>query len=89
VKGIIYNEFVPEKQTVNGTFYKDVIKILIARVHSVRPKFQESGTWYLLYNNAPAHSLGIRYEFLPKRRIPVLSNPPYGPDLALAGFFYF
>jgi hypothetical protein len=29
-KGIIHHEFVPEKQTVNGKFYKEAIKRLIA-----------------------------------------------------------
>jgi hypothetical protein len=29
-KGIIYHEFVPEKQTVNGEFYKDVIRSLVS-----------------------------------------------------------
>jgi hypothetical protein len=37
-------EFVPEKQTVNGKFYEEVIKRLIARVHRIRPEFQESGS---------------------------------------------
>lgn len=43
-KGIIHHEFVPEKQTVNGKFYKEVIKRLIARVHRIRLEFQESGS---------------------------------------------
>jgi hypothetical protein len=30
-KGVIHLEFVPEKQTINGKFYKEVIKRLIAR----------------------------------------------------------
>jgi hypothetical protein len=29
-KGIIHHKFVPEKQTVNGKFYKEVINRLIA-----------------------------------------------------------
>jgi hypothetical protein len=29
-KGIIHHEFVPQKQTVNGKFYKDLIKRFIA-----------------------------------------------------------
>jgi hypothetical protein len=78
-EGIIHHEFVPEKQIVNGKFYKEVIKILIARVHSVRPEFQESGSWVLLHDNAPAHFSGVVSEFLAKRGIPVLSHPPYYP----------
>jgi hypothetical protein len=51
-KRIIHHEFVPEKQTVNGKFHKEVIKKLVARVHRVRPEFQESGSWYLLHCTA-------------------------------------
>jgi hypothetical protein len=78
---------VPEKQTVNGKFYKEVIKRLIAQVHRVRPEFQDSGFWNLLNNNEPAHSSGVVSEFLAKRWIPVLSHPPYSPDLSLDDFF--
>jgi hypothetical protein len=38
-KRIIHHGFVPEKQTVNSKFYKEVIKRLIAQVHRVRPEF--------------------------------------------------
>jgi hypothetical protein len=34
---IIHHEFVQGKQTVNGKYYKEVIKRLIARVHRLRP----------------------------------------------------
>jgi hypothetical protein len=65
-KGIIPHVFVMEKQTVDGKFYKEVIKRLIAQVHRVRPEFQESGSWYLLHDNALAHSSGVVSEFLAK-----------------------
>jgi hypothetical protein len=45
-KGIVQYEFVPEKQSVNSKFYKEVIKRLFARVHHIRPEFQEAGSWY-------------------------------------------
>jgi hypothetical protein len=77
VKGVIHHEFVPEKQTVNSKFYKVMINRLIARVRHVRPEFQGSGSWYLLHNNAPAHSLGTVSEFLAKQGVPVLSHPLY------------
>jgi transposase len=70
-------EFVQLEQTVNGKFHKEVIKRLIARVHRVRPEFQESGSWYLLHDNAPAHSSGAVSEYLAQRGIPVLFHPPY------------
>jgi hypothetical protein len=86
-KGIIYHEFVPEKQAVNDKFYKEVIKKLITRVHRVSPEFRENGSWYPLRNNAPAHSSGVVSEFLANRGIPVLSDPPYSPDLLQLTFF--
>jgi hypothetical protein len=67
---------VAEKQAANGKFHKEVIKRLVARVHCVRPEFLESGPWYLLHDNVPAHSSGVVSEFLAKRGIPVLSHPP-------------
>jgi hypothetical protein len=67
-KVIIHYEFVPEKQTVNGKFYKEVIKRLVARVHRVKPEFQESGSRYLVHYNAPAHSSGVFSEFLGETR---------------------
>jgi hypothetical protein len=88
-KGIIRLEFVPEKQTLNDQFYKEVIKRLVARVHRFRSEFQESGSWYLQHHNAPAHSSGFVSDCLAKRGIPVLSHSPYSPDLAPAYFFYF
>jgi hypothetical protein len=78
-----------KKQTVKGKFYKEVIKRLIARVHCVRHEFQESGSWYLLHNNALVHSTGVVSKFLAKRGIPTLSHPPYSLDLALADFFLY
>jgi hypothetical protein len=39
VKRIIHHEFVPEKQSVNGIFYKEVNKKLNAPVHRGIPEF--------------------------------------------------
>jgi hypothetical protein len=58
-----------KKQTVNGRFYEDAIKRLIARVHRVKPELQESVSWYILHDNEEQNSLGEVSEFLPKRRI--------------------
>jgi hypothetical protein len=55
-----------EKQTVYSKFYKEAIKILIARVHRVRLQFQESGSWSLLHDNELVHSSGVVSEFLAK-----------------------
>jgi hypothetical protein len=80
-KGIIHQEFVPEKQTVNCKCYKEVIKRLIAQVHCIRLEFQESGFWYLLHDNSLAHSSGVGSEFMAQQGILLLSHPSYSPDL--------
>jgi hypothetical protein len=48
-KCIIRHEFMVEKQTAIGKFYKEIIK--------------ESGFWYILHDNAPAHSSGCHLVF--------------------------
>jgi histone-lysine N-methyltransferase SETMAR len=87
--GIIPHEFVPEKPIVNVKFYKENFNRSIARVHQVRPESQESESWFLLYDNAPAHSSGVVSEFLAKRGIPMLSHPPHSPELTPADFCLF
>jgi transposase len=43
----------------------------------------------LHHDNAPAHTaLSIR-EFLAKKNIPTLPQPPYSPDLAACDFYLF
>jgi hypothetical protein len=61
----------------------------IRGINNVKPEFQESGSWYLLHDNAPVHSSGIVSEFLVKQGIPVLSHPTYSLDIAPANFFLF
>jgi hypothetical protein len=79
--------FVPKKQTVNGTFHKEMIMRFIGRVHRVRTQLQVSGSWYLLHDNAQAHSSGVSSEFLAKWGIPVLSHLSYSLDLPPADFY--
>jgi len=86
-RGIVHKEFVPPGQTVNHAFYKDVLKRLRKRVQRVRTDIADD--WVLHHDNAPAHTaLSVR-EFLVKKNIPVLSYPPYSPDLASCNFSLF
>jgi hypothetical protein len=45
-------EFVLEKQTVNGRLYGEVTDRLRTRVNCVNPEFQEIGSWYSLLGSA-------------------------------------
>jgi len=85
---IVHKEFVTSGQTVNHTFYKDVLERLRKRVQRVQRDI--ANDWLLLHHdNAPAHTaLSIR-EFLAKKNIPLLPRPPYSPDLAPCDFYLF
>ena len=86
-RGIVHKEFVPPGQTVNQTFYREVLDRLRKRVVRVRPDI--AANWILHQDNAPSHNaLSIR-EFLTEKKIPVLPHPPYSPDLAPCDFFLF
>jgi transposase len=86
-RGIVHKEFVPPGQTVNQAFYKDVLERLRKRVQRVRRDIADD--WVLHHDNAPAHTaLSIR-EFLAKKNIPTLPQPPYSPDLAPCDFYLF
>ena len=47
------------------------------------------GEWFLHHNNAPSHTSLVVQQFLAKKRIPVITQSPYSPDLALNDFWLF
>ncbi len=47
------------------------------------------GEWFLHCDNAPVHTVMVIHEFLAKKRIKLLSHPPYSPDLTPADYFLF
>jgi transposase len=54
-----------------------------------RPENWRSGNWIVHHDNASAHRAVTTNEFLTKRNIPSLPQPPYSPDLAPCDFFLF
>ena len=86
-KGIVHREFLPSGQTVNAAFYVEVLQRLRIRVARVRPEIADE--WILHHDNALSHSSIMVREFLAKKKIPTLPQPPYSPDLAPADFFLF
>jgi predicted GIY-YIG superfamily endonuclease len=75
--GMIHRESVPEGQTANGQFYLGVMEQLLKRIHRVRPEFHNSKEWFLLHDNAPAHTAGTLARFLTRKRVTVLHHPSY------------
>jgi hypothetical protein len=56
IRGTIHFEFVPEKTTVNQTFYAEVLKRLIEALRYKQGELWEDCSLILHHNNAPAHS---------------------------------
>jgi len=71
-QGIVHKEFVPPEQTVNQTFYREVLDR--KRVARVRPGIAR--TWTLHHDNAPCHTAFSINEFLAEKSIPVFPQPP-------------
>jgi len=88
-KGIIHHKFVPEGQTVTGSFYLSVLEHLWKRIRRVRPEYSALGNWFLLHDNAPVHWAVAVQEFLARKQVCVLNHPPYSPDLSPCDYFLF
>ena len=82
-------DWVPEGQTINQVYYKEVLTNLRERVRRRRPEMWKNGAWVLHQDNAPAHNALSVNMFLTKHTITVLEHPPYSPDLAPCDFFLF
>ncbi|XP_066258179.1 histone-lysine N-methyltransferase SETMAR-like [Euwallacea similis] len=85
VQGIVHKEFVPEGQTVNKHFYREVLERLRKRFIRVRPNIKNN--WALHHDNAPCHTAISINEFLARKNIHVAPQPPYSPDLSPCDFF--
>jgi len=86
-QGIVHKEFMPPGPTVNQTFYREVLERLRRRVARVRPGIER--TWMLHHDNAPCHTAISINKFLAVKKNPVVSQPPYSPDLSPCDFFLF
>ena len=85
-EGIVHTEFVPQRHTVNQFYYREILERLRKRVVRVRPSIADN---WMLYHNAPCHTAISVTEFLAKKGIPVVPQPPYSPDLSPCEFFLF
>ena len=86
-QGIVHKESVPPGQTVNQTFYREVLERLRERVARVRPGIAR--TWMLNHDNAPRQMAVSINAFLAEKSIPVVPQPPYSPDLSPCDFILF
>ena len=85
----MHREFVPQGQTVNQVFYKQVLRRFRESVRRKRPEKWRTGDWFLHHDNAPAHKAISVRQFLDKNRMNTVPPPPYFPDRAPADLFLF
>jgi len=85
-QGIVRTELVPQGQTVNQFYYREILERLRKRAVRVRPSI--ANNWMLHDDNAQCHMTISVIEFLAKRGIPVVPQPPYSPDLSPCDFFF-
>jgi hypothetical protein len=65
---------VPEGQTVNQVYYKEILRTLRERMRRKRPEMWKKGSWMLHHDNAPAHNALSVKTFLVKHKIPMLEH---------------
>jgi len=84
-QGNVHTEFVPQGQTVNQFYYREIFERLGKTVIRVRPSI--ANNWMFHHDNAPCHMATSVIEFLAKKGISVFPQPPYSPDLSPCDFF--
>ena len=83
----MHHEFVPPGRTVNGHFYVQVLQRRDAVRRKQRDEWQ--GEWFLHHDNTSSHTSLVVQQFLAEKSIPVITQPPYSPDLAPSDFWLF
>ena len=89
VRGIVHSEFLPQDQTVNQQIYRQSLQRLLGSMLEKREELWQGKLWLLHYDNAPAHDALILQQFMAKKKIAMLEQPPNSPDLAPCDFFLF
>ncbi len=75
-KGVTHQEYVPEGETVNATFYIQILDHLCKRIAIVRSDMWRDWKFFLLHDNACPHTAAIVQQFLAKKGMTQLSHPP-------------
>ena len=86
---MVHNEFVPQGQTVNQHFYKEVLTRFVNKICEKRRASWAGKTWILHHDNALSHTVLSVKHFLVSKEITTLHHPPHSPDLAPCNFFLF
>ena len=86
---MIYIHWVPTGQTVNKEYHVEVLREFRKRFHRKRPALFISGQWHFHEDNAPVHNSILVTDYLTKKGIKTVPQPPYSLDLAPCDFWLF
>ncbi|TND00015.1 MAG: mariner transposase [Bacteroidetes bacterium] len=87
--GIVASVMLPAKTTVTAYWYRRrCLPKVLSGCCKRRPKTALRGL-FLHHDNASAHTAKSTVNFLRKRRVKLLSHPPYSPDLVPCNFWLF
>jgi hypothetical protein len=89
IQGVVHQEFIPQGQTVNATFYVEVVKRLHEHVQRVQPELWAEKHWILHHNNAPLHLALIVREFFHQKRHDYCGPPFLITQFSPSNFFLF
>jgi len=81
----VHKKFVPQRQTVNKQYCREILERFRKSVHCVRP--ETANTWMLHHDKAPYHTAISVKELLTKNGIPVVQQPQYSHVLSPCDFF--
>ena len=87
-EGLIYQHFVPPKQTINSVYYIEVLSKFLKHLNEKRPDKVKNG-WLFHQDNARPHVSRATMEFMAKRKIKLFEHAPFSPDLAPCDFYLF
>jgi hypothetical protein len=73
---IVVFEFFLAGQTVNSTYYCDVLQLLLEHMWRLRPELWRLKNWLLHHNKAPSHTSFLTREFLTKNNMAVIPSHP-------------
>ena len=73
-QGMVHHEFVPQGQTVNQQFYKEVLTRLVNKICQKQRSPWAGKIWILHHDNAPAHTALSMKQFLSQKNCHVASS---------------
>jgi len=85
-KGVLLVDYLPQKTTMTGPYYGEVLTYLREAVKEKRRRMLTRGP-PLLHHNDPAHMSRVEQAVVKDIGYEQMSHPPYSPDLTPSDFY--